>query len=105
MDPNGDLLLLDKKLAWGSDPGYPLTVTYDKMATGLKTVEAKIGKHRCSAGDRSSDKKSRFEARTQAGEGSSHSEEGGLLPVRHPTWQREGGCRREGEGLVGEEVL
>jgi hypothetical protein len=53
LDPNVDIQLLDKRHSWGSNPVYPLPLAYDKMAGGVKVVEAKIGKRRQSTREHS----------------------------------------------------
>jgi hypothetical protein len=68
LDPNVDIKQLDTRHAWGSDPVYPLPLAYDKMAGGVKVVEAKIGKRRPSTREQSLDKRSRTDpARDQPG--------------------------------------
>jgi hypothetical protein len=62
LDPNVDLQQLEKRHAWGADPVYPLPLAYDKMASGVKVVEAKIGKRRPSTREQSAEKRSRQEA-------------------------------------------
>jgi hypothetical protein len=97
MDPNVDLAQLEKKMAWGSDPVHPQQLVYDKMASGLKIVEAKIGKRRGSVGDRGADKKTRTEAGRGLLEASPRSNDGGWRPVAHyGNWGGRGGRPRRG---------
>jgi hypothetical protein len=43
LDPNVDLVQVEARLLWGEDPLHPLPIGYDKVATGVKLVEGKIG--------------------------------------------------------------
>jgi hypothetical protein len=43
LDPNVDLSQVEARLVWAEDPIYPLPIGYDKVATGVKLVEGKIG--------------------------------------------------------------
>jgi hypothetical protein len=43
MDPNVDLAQVESRMLWSEDPIYPNAIGYDKMASGVKLVEGKIG--------------------------------------------------------------
>jgi hypothetical protein len=43
MDPNVDLAQVESRILWGEDPIYPNAIGYDKMASGVKMIEGKIG--------------------------------------------------------------
>jgi hypothetical protein len=43
LDPNVDLSQVEARQLWAEDPIHPLPIDYDKVATGVKLVEGKIG--------------------------------------------------------------
>jgi hypothetical protein len=108
MDPNVDLAQLEKKMVWGADPVHPQQLAYNKMASGLKIVEAKIGKRRSSVGDRGMDKKTRTEAGRERPAGGRPKQQRWRLEASGPLWQleRQGSEAKEGrERPVGTDIL
>jgi hypothetical protein len=43
MDPNVDLAQVESRILWSEDPIYPNAIGYDKIASGVKMIEGKIG--------------------------------------------------------------
>jgi hypothetical protein len=43
MDPCVDLAQAEARVVWGEDPIFPHPIGYDKMASGIKVMEARIG--------------------------------------------------------------
>jgi hypothetical protein len=61
MDPTVDLLQLEARHAWGDNAAHPTALGFDKMVTGIKAMELRIGERIRAAEARAATKRPRLE--------------------------------------------
>jgi hypothetical protein len=99
MDPTVDLVQLEERHVWGEDAAHPSALGFDKMVTGIKAMEIRIGERIRAAEARAASKRPRLEA--TGGQQPQRGRGGGQRPPRSPLDNYGRGSRRTSEEYQG----